>query len=279
MARKKIWTLPIAAILAVAWMLSGCGGSGGGTSRIQISLVDAPLDADAVYVDITSVEVHESGAGWTTLASFSPAQHVNLLDYRTGGQSLMLADCPLAAGHYTMVRLMLSAAEVVVGGQSYQVDLRNVTQTGVKCNGQFTVQEGEIMALMLDFNAGRAFVDTGNGDYMLHPVMSMSPVNVAAQVTGTVVFQDGTGAPLPVPANVIVNLYTPGHVGEADYLAASTAAGVDGAFIFDVVAQGQYDLEVQYPVGDGSTTQSHVVPNVQVVAPLTALPDVVVVVQ
>ena len=152
MIRRKTAVLAVALTVVVACVLVGCGGGGGSssTSRIQLSLVDAPLDADAIYVDITSVQVHSTESGWVTLTQYDPALHVNLLDYRTGGEQLMLADCPLAAGNYTMVRLMLSGAEVVVGGQSYQVDLSNVEQTGVKCNHPFTVASNQLMALILD---------------------------------------------------------------------------------------------------------------------------------
>jgi hypothetical protein len=275
MMKRRLGVAAVVGIAAIAaWMLIGCGGSsGGGTGQIQISLVDAPLAADAVYVDIASVQVHSAGDGWITLKEYSPALHVDLLQYSTGGESLMLADCPLGAGHYTMVRLMLTAAEVVVGGQPHQVDLQNVEQTGVKCNGQFTVEEGGLMALILDFNAERSFVATGSGDYMLHPVMSMSPVNVAATVTGSVQFQGGSGTP---PFSTVINLYTPGHVGEADFLVASTSLGADGAFTFDVVAQGTYDLEVAYVLVEGGETLSYVQQNVQVVAPQTALDPIVI---
>lgn len=247
MVRDRLaFLVAVCAIISV-WALGGCGGgsksTSGGQGGIQVSLVDAPLAADEVNVDIKSVQVSKDDASWTTIKEFETPLHVNLLDYRTGGQSLMLADSPLNAGHYTMIRLMLTSAEVVVDGQSHEVDLRNVTQTGVKCNGEFDVQQDQKVALILDFNAGRSFVQTGNGRYMLHPVMTMSPVNIASEVTGKVAFKDGEGADLPVPTDLIVNIYAKGHAA-SDAPLASTVVESDGTFRFGVVIRGQYDLEV-----------------------------------
>lgn len=234
--------------------------------------MDAPLDAEEVWVDITSVQVHSEEAGWVTLQTFEPARHVNLLEYRTGGQSLMLADTPLTAGTYTMIRLMISGAQVVVDGVSHDVDIHNVLQTGVKCNRAFTVAPNQLMAVILDFNASRSFVNTGSGNYMLHPVMTMSPVNIAASVTGTVSFTtDGTTPPAEPPTDVLATLYQPGHVGEADYLVAGTSVAADGTFKFDVVPQGTYDLEIQYTPAGTTTVQSFVQSNVVVTAPTTDL--------
>lgn len=246
MFKRFLLVLTAAVLLfAFTWVITGCGGSGSssGTGTVKISLVDAPLNAEEVNVDIQSVQVHKDGAGWMTVKEFATPLRVNLLDYSTGGNSLLLAESPLDAGHYTMVRLMLSAAQVVVGGQSYDVDLRNVAQTGVKCNGEFTVADGGLAALILDFNAGRSFVHTGNNRYMLHPVMTMSPVNVAAELIGKVDMKDAQGTVLATPDNLIVNVYKNGHV-EGDLPVSSTVVETDGTFRFAVLVQGTYDIEV-----------------------------------
>lgn len=275
MRRDKLGMLAVIAVLAAAvWAVAGCGGSDSGTGRIQISLVDAPFGADEINVDIASVQVHKSGGGWYTLKEYDPPLHANLLDYSIGGSALMLADVPLEAGHYTMLRLMLSAAEIVIGSQSYPVDLRNVSETGVKCNGQFTVESGQLMALILDFNTDRSFVNNppGSENYMLHPVMTMSPVNIAAEVTGTVAFQDDSGGALPQPEDVVINVYPDGHAGEETLLVASAAVQADGTFRFAVLPQGTYDLQVLQ-----GNTVIMTVEDVVITAPSTDLSSIVVV--
>ena len=244
---RSFRALGIASVLAmVMFALMGCGSSGSDTGQLQVSLVDAPIDADEVNVDISSVQVHNNTSGWVTLKSFDPSLRVNLLDYRTGGSSLLLADEPLQAGHYTQIRLMLSSAEIVIGDQTYPVDLTNVAQTGVRCNRAFTVADGELVALVLDFNAGKSFVNNppGSDDYKLHPVMTMSPVNIATEVIGKVEVRDAMDNVLPLPDGTTVDVYTQGHIGDADYLVSGAFVETDGTFRIAVLAQGTYDFRV-----------------------------------
>jgi hypothetical protein len=269
---RRLSFMALAGMLALAlWALAGCGGSSSGTGQLQVRLVDAPLAADEVNVTITGIQVHETGGGWVTVKEYDPPLEVNLLEYASSGQSLLLADEPLDAGHYTMVRLMLSSAEVVIGSGTFPVDLTNVEQTGVKCNGQFTVEEGQLMALMLDFNAASSFVDTGGGTYMLHPVMTMSPVDIATQVTGKVEFQDGSGNPIALPADVTVRLYLPDHAGDDAYLVGNVSVETDGSFELDVIAQGTYDLQVYQ-----ADTAVKTVEDVIITAPTTDLGTIIV---
>ena len=248
MVRNRILLILMTFAIGALFALAGCGGGGGstGTGSLQVSLMDAPLNADKIYVDITSVQAHSVTDGWVTLKEYSPALHVNLLDYSTGGASLMLADVPLKAGTYTMIRLMVSASSIVVGGQSHDVDITNVTSTGVKCNGQFTVNTGQLMALILDFNAGKSFVNNppGSANYKLHPVMAMSPVNVATEVTGIVEVKDASSAVVAIPDGTTVDVYTAGHIGDANYLVNGALVETNGEFKIGMIPQGTYDFRV-----------------------------------
>lgn len=255
-------------LILAAWALAGCGGSSSGTGHLQVRLVDAPLVADQVNVSIASVQVHAAGGGWVTVKEFDPPKPVNLLEFAAGsGKSLLLADEPLEAGHYTMIRLLLSSATVVVGGVSHDVDLTNVEQTGVKANGEFTVESGQLLALTLDFNAERSFVGTGSGTYMLHPVMTMSPDTDATLVNGVVDFE-GSDAEL---VDVTVKLYTPDHAGDEAFLIAEIAVGPDGTFLSGIVPQGTYDLQVYQ-----GTTLVKTVEDVIITPPTTDLGTIII---
>lgn len=235
----------IAVLAAVIWILIGCGesASSAGGGQIKVSLIDSPMNADEVNVSISSIQVHKSGGGWVTVKEYKPALSVNLLEYRNGGSSLTLADCPLAAGHYTMIRLMLSGAEVVTGGQHSPVDLQDVAQTGVKCSGEFTIEDDQPTALVLDFNADRSFVHQGGNRYVLRPVLAMSPSNIASAVTGKAQLPEVF--PAQSTDGWVANIYQPGHAGDPDYLVAGAdVSPQDGSFRFDVVPQGRYDLQI-----------------------------------
>lgn len=266
----SMWkSLPALAIVLCLLLIgmAGCGGGGGGstTTGLRVYLVDAPMDADEVNIWVTSVEAHSDTAGWVTVKTFDTPQEINLLDYSGSGvQPLLLADAPLAAGHYTMVRLVLSQAQIVIDGTPHDVNLTNLGPNGIKANGQFTVTPGQLMAIKLDFDASRSFVENAGG-YKLQPVLSMSPVNVAAEVTGTVAFTDGTN-PLPLPTTVEVNVYPAGQIGVATALVAGTTVNADGTFRFACVAAGTYDLEI---VADGVSVKQ--LPGTVITAPTTAL--------
>lgn len=264
--------LALAAVAAIVCV--GCGGSSSsGTGQLQVSLVDAPLNADEINVTITSVDVHSSGGGWKTIKTYNPGLEVNLLDYSTSGSSLMLADVPLEAGHYTQVRLMLSDAEVVIGGTPHDVDLANVAQTGVKCVREFTVQSGQLVALILDFNAAKSFVNNppGSENFKLHPVMTMSPVNIASEVTGTVKLEDSAHVQQPIPEGTTVDVYPQGSIGVADALITGAVVESDGTFRISVLAAGTYDIRVTA----GTVTKD--LTGVVIRAPATDLGTIIVV--
>ena len=250
MVGKLYFVVALLAVVVSLALVAGCGGGGGssssGTGTLRVSLMDAPLDAEKIYVDITSIQAHSVSDGWITVKQYTTPLHVNLLDYSSVGSSLMLAETPFKAGKYTMVRLMVSAASIVIGGQTYDVDITNVTSTGVKCNGEFTVNDGQLIALILDFNAGKSFVNNpkGSTNFKLHPVMAMSPVNIATEVTGTVEVLDNTQTKVEIPDGTVVDVYTKDHVGDADYLINGAIVESDGTFKIGMIPQGTYDFRV-----------------------------------
>ena len=77
-----------------------------------MSLSDAPACGfNAVNVTVVKVRVHQSSpasnndAGWTDI-TLNPARKINLLNL-TNGVLDNLGETPLAAGHYTQLRLVL----------------------------------------------------------------------------------------------------------------------------------------------------------------------------
>lgn len=255
MGRKTMKILIIFGIATIcALVLTGCGGSSSRNGHIQISLTDAPFDADQINISIKSIDVHKAGGSWTNVKTYDIPLKVNLLDYASGNPPLLLVDAPLSSGHYTQIRLMLDSAEIVKGADRYDVDLRNVEQTGVKCVGEFTVEPGQLCAIILDFNAGRSFVNNppGSSNFMLMPKLTMSPLNIATKVFGKVEVKDQGGTPQPIPDDAIINVYAAGHIGEAEFLIStadiepSDANPLIGLFTISVLPQGNYDFQIVF---------------------------------
>jgi hypothetical protein len=212
----------------IAMALAGCGGDGGGgaqTGSLSVSLTDAPACGfDEVNITVDRVRVHQSSsanenaAGWTTIALIPPRK-INLLDLNDPTQPNFalehLGVTPLEAGHYTQVRLVLVANSastplansVVLSGSPNEIalDTPGAVQSGIKLIHQFMVDPGQRKDLLLDFDACRSVVKTGNNKYKLKPVISIIPfelngiqgfvetalltnnVVVSAQQNGTVV--------------------------------------------------------------------------------------------
>ena len=180
--------------------IAGCGSGGDGGSGTQagmvsVSLTDAPACGyDEVNVTVSKVRVHQSGsaddkaAGWTDI-TLNPARKINLLNLNDPTKPNFalenLGETPLAAGHYTQLRLVLVDNNGSSPPDNYVIlsdtkaveplETPSAIRSGVKLIHQFTVNSGQRVDLLLDFDACKSIVRTGNGKYILKPVIKVIP--------------------------------------------------------------------------------------------------------
>lgn len=174
----------------LAALVAGCGGGGGGSApgTLGVSLTDAPACGfDAVNVTVTKVRVNqsssasESDGGWTDI-TLNPARKINLLDWNNGGLTA-LGETPLAAGHYSQLRLVLDPntsnglanSVVPTGGVETALVTPSAVQSGIKLVNEFDVASGQRVDLLMDFDACKSIVKRGNGVYALKPVIKVVP--------------------------------------------------------------------------------------------------------
>jgi hypothetical protein len=259
-------TLHQAGLLAgsalIATTLVACGGGGGGggsgtptttasTGTLSVALTDAPACGfDAVNVTVNKIRVNASSTasdtdgGWTDI-TLNPARKINLLNL-TNGVLDTLGQTPLAAGHYSQLRLVLDAnANTVVptGGTEQALATPSAVQSGIKLSNEFDVAAGQQVDLVLDFDACKSVVTQGKGRYLLKPVVKVVPtaavgisgvvatallgshVTVSAQQNGVEV---GATVPNPTTGEFFVS-----HLAAGNYdvviTADNHAAGVVGA--------------------------------------------------
>ncbi|MGP1677677.1 MAG: ice-binding family protein [Burkholderiales bacterium] len=189
---------PLAWLMAslLALLVAGCGSSGGdaapaatpATGTLGVSLTDAPACGfDAVNVTVVKVRAHQSSsaadtdAGWADI-TLNPARKINLLGL-TNGVLDNLGETPLAAGHYTQLRLVLDPNTAVglansvvpTGGVETALVTPSAVQSGIKLINQLDVASGQRVDLVLDFDACKSVVKRGNGTYALKPVIKVVP--------------------------------------------------------------------------------------------------------
>src|SRR5512135_2521076 len=196
-SRSLSWVMVLLATVFAA----GCGGGGDGGSgataqpgTASVSMTDAPACGyDQVNVTVSKVRIHQSDTaddnapGWTEI-TLNPARKINLFDLNDPTQPnfalLTLGQTPLAAGHYTQLRLVLDrntgqslANSVVLSGTKNEIalDTPSGIQSGIKLIHQFTVNSGQRVDLLLDFDACHSIVQTGNTTYKLKPVIKVIP--------------------------------------------------------------------------------------------------------
>lgn len=226
--------------LLLTLVIAGCGSDGGGSSQpgtLGISMTDAPACGfDAVNVTVSKVRVHQSSsvddkaAGWTDI-TLDPPRTINLLDLNDPTQAPKFAleslgETPLPAGHYTQLRLVLVANSnspnppfnnsVVLSGTNtpIKLDTPSGMQSGIKLIHQFTVDSGQRVDLLLDFDACKSIVQTGSGKYKLKPVIQVIPF-VLNGIEGFV----GTNL---LSSNVVVSAQVNGEIVRATVPNTST---------------------------------------------------------
>lgn len=154
---------------------SPSGTSGGTQQTSQGQAVFAVKDAAAdmgtvtsVKVTVDSVQVHSSTEGWVTASSTQKTY--DLLQLKAQGKQELLANAQLKNGNYDQLRLDISNVVVTDANGSHEAKL----PSGVlKINGNLVVKENSTSTATFDFIADESLHVTGNGKYIMAPVVQM----------------------------------------------------------------------------------------------------------
>ncbi|MBD0331074.1 MAG: DUF4382 domain-containing protein, partial [Chitinophagaceae bacterium] len=142
-------------------------------ARMQVYLTDDPAGYDAILLDIEDVKINyssDTANGWISLANVNRGLYdvLRLID----DQDTLLANAELNTGRVEQLRLVLGSSNSVrVNGVTYPLNVPSGEQSGLKINLHQHLQAGILYKLLLDFDAARSVVKTGNGQYKLKPVV------------------------------------------------------------------------------------------------------------
>lgn len=188
-------TLPL---ILIGVLLGGCGDSGSGsgaspTGMLTVSITDAPVDsAEKVVIHFTSVTV-KSGGGHTEIpvtdpATGQPGRSIDVLAL-SGGDSVVLFDQVLAAGHYSWMRLDVdfnrAKTYIQIDDKRHALRCTSCEDNGVKLNRSFTIDVAQVTAFTLDFDL-RKSITFDNRDYHLRPTVRVVNADTAGNIVGAV---------------------------------------------------------------------------------------------
>lgn len=185
------------AIVVSAVGTLACGGSGSPTgpsntsATFNLMLTDSPFgDAKSVLVTFSEVTAHrDTESDFTRLpfAANAIARTCDLKKLQTAQDVLGTGTLP--AGHYTQVRLVVSSATIYFdnaaagaacaptiaapAGRNAPVD---IPSGEVKLNRPFDVPASGTTTMLLDFDGDKSIRETGNGRYMMTPVIAVMSV-------------------------------------------------------------------------------------------------------
>lgn len=228
------------------------------TARMSVTLVDAPGDYDAVFVDVQNVVIKYNGSDEEVVIGDVNAGVYDLLEL-TGGVSILLVDDEIPAGSISQIRLILGDDNtVVVDGESFPLQTPSAQQSGLKISVNETLEAGIFYEFILDFDVEKSIVQQGNGGYLLKPVIRASTVAETGGIAGDV---------LPLGIQTLVTA-TNGSTEISSYTDAS------GTFVLSGVPAGTYSVTYEADVALGFSII--VVENVQVTNGIVTQLDTVI---
>ena len=161
-------------------------GGGGGTAtagcgRLTVGITDTPFeDAEAVLITFDGISVHRSGGDWeeVELAGHEAGEDERMCDLKKlEGPTDVLGSELLPAGHYTQIRLNVIKATIHFDNKSTSLtacapsitvpgtqftDVR-VPSGEVKLNGEFRLDPGATVEMLLDFDGNQSIRQQGGG--------------------------------------------------------------------------------------------------------------------
>lgn len=250
---RKLYSMKTSLVLCIAIVLfSACSknnndNSLSGETTLNVYLTDDPSPYDAVNIDIQSIEVHFSSDSsedtWHTLHMVDPGAH-NLLRF-TNGKDTLLASDRLAAHEITQIRLILGTNNTIeVGGVSFPLETPSAQESGIKLNVDAQLTAGIEYKIWTDFDAARSIVTTGNGKFILKPVIRVYTKAISGSVKGIV---------LPDESNPWVYA-----INGSDTVASAKPDSLSGSFLIDGLAAGTYSLAVDGNNNYNDTTYTNV---------------------
>lgn len=218
----------------LGFIMNSCSNSSNDSTKtaypVAIKMTDAPGPYDKVMIDLQGVEITGSTGQAVTLSVKKGIY--NLLDFSNGVSTLIATDT-LDDAKVEQIRLILGTNNtVVIKGVSYPLSTPSADQTGLKLQVHQTLHGGVLYSILLDFDANKSVIETGNGVYKLKPVIRTIETAVGGSIKGSITF---TSTGLPAFVTVVDN---------STNLSYSTNVNATGNFLAAGLPAGTYTVTV-----------------------------------
>ncbi|MDM1296255.1 DUF4382 domain-containing protein [Sphingobacterium sp. N143] len=219
----------IVAVAATALLGSCSTDDSPSTQRtpVTVKITDAPGYYDAIHLNIDEIEIRTTSGSESLDVDGNP---FNILDY-TMGKDTVIAGDDVPSGMIQEIRLKLEdeGNEIWVDGVAHPLKTPSGQSSGVKIKVQDELIPNVAYTLLLDFDAAKSIVKTGNGEYLLKPVIRAIPVATSGAIAGTI-----------TPAESLANVYAIDGTDTVGTLANSV-----GKFYFPGMPEGTYKVVVE----------------------------------
>lgn len=219
---------------------------------LNIRLTDGPIDLDEVNIDLQQIYVKGQN-GFEEIPLGTSAGIYNLLDYQNGIDTLVATGVSSGLTVIREIRLVLGENNSVVAqGETYDLKIPSGGESGLKIKVCLDLTGVPVYDLILDFDAAASIHKTGNGKYIMKPVIRI--VNPDAQCFG-----GGTGGGDDdeltlddLPDNVVDSLET-NYAGYDFEVREDELCG--GPAVFEIKATGTNETVYLYFDHDGNYIQ------------------------
>ncbi len=234
----------IVGALAIAVAFTSCkDDNSASATKFSVKMTDAPGAYQSLLLNVKEIQVITSDGTTTMPVGTEP---FDILHFRMGKDTL-LASQDIPAGQLQEIRLVLNETgnTVTINNVIYDLTTPSAQSSGLKLKVNADLSAGSQYTLLLDFDAAKSIVKTGNGKYILKPVIRAIPQAVSGAMRGVI-----------SPATASPKIYA---ITGTDTI--GTVSDSTGNFYFQGLTAGTYKVNI-VPV---SPYQAKSIENVSVV--------------
>ena len=202
----------------------------GDSGTLQLWLTDAPANVEEVNITFSQISAHIDSA-WITVTD--TPRTINLLEWNNG-RSILVGNAELPAGDYTQIRLKIDSATILVDSSYFPLDVPSGARSGLKLLAHFTIAEGGVQELVMDFDADRSIVRMGPPrnprGYKLKPTIRVTARTTSGAISGRVLNPE--------------NIATAYAIQQGDTITGSRVDNFTGEFQLAFLAEGFYSVHI-----------------------------------